>query len=117
MPSENQEKNYVKKFKINDLLNDLYLSLTQNKPDDPIEYCIKHFESKLPLERRTSVAVNKTEQPAQDLGRNLFSKLLGGANNNLNSPFVNVPKSDVNETGLLTNALFANFNILVYSIF
>jgi hypothetical protein len=42
------DKNYVKKYKINELLNDLYLTLTREKPDDPVSYAITHFEAKLP---------------------------------------------------------------------
>jgi hypothetical protein len=50
MPTENEitEKAYVKKHKLNQTLNELFLALTQNKPENPIEFAKKHFESKLP---------------------------------------------------------------------
>lgn len=42
------EKAYVKKHKLNHTLNELFLAITQNKPENPIEFAFKHFESKLP---------------------------------------------------------------------
>jgi hypothetical protein len=54
MPSDDPDKIYIKKFKINSLLNDLFTILTQNKPDDPIEYCLQHFESKLDPEKKAA---------------------------------------------------------------
>ena len=50
MPTENEstEKAYVKKHKLNQTLNELFLALTQNKPENPIEFAINHFQSKLP---------------------------------------------------------------------
>lgn len=48
MPTTDPDKIYVKKFKINDLLNDLYGELTKNKPDNPVEYAHKYFEAELP---------------------------------------------------------------------
>ena len=48
MPTDVADKSYIKKHKLNDLLNELYLALTQNKPDSPVEFAIKHFQAKLP---------------------------------------------------------------------
>jgi hypothetical protein len=98
MPTDDPDKLYVKKHKINGLLNDLYTTLTQNKPDDPIEFCIKHFEAKLDPEkkanlerRRSSLASGKPsaseEAPAVisdesknlNAGRNLLTQLLNKA--------------------------------------
>ena len=42
------DKTYVKKYKINDMLNDLFTAISQNKPENPLEFAIKHLESKLP---------------------------------------------------------------------
>lgn len=47
MPSD-VDKVYVKKHKINDMLNELYTELTSQKPDDPVLFAMKHFEKKLP---------------------------------------------------------------------
>ena len=33
------DKAYVKKHKINDLLNDLFVSIKKEKPENPIEFC------------------------------------------------------------------------------
>ena len=52
MDKQSIDKAYVKKHKINDLLNDLFISLTKDKPESPIEFCIKFFEDKLPPEKR-----------------------------------------------------------------
>ena len=43
MPTENEitEKAYVKKHKLNQTLNELFLALTQNKPENPIEFAKK----------------------------------------------------------------------------
>ena len=42
------DKAYIKKHKINQTLNELFLAITQDKPDNPIEFAFKHFETKLP---------------------------------------------------------------------
>ena len=47
MPSE-IDKAYIKKHKINDMLNELFTEFNSNKPENPIEFAIKHFEAKLP---------------------------------------------------------------------
>lgn len=47
MPSDNSDKAYIKKHKINDLLNDLFTSLASSKPEDPLDFCYKYFESKV----------------------------------------------------------------------
>ncbi len=60
------EKAYVKKYKINDILNELFLSLKEKKPDDPINFAYNHFKSKMPPE-----AVN-TNEP--NLLTRLFNK-------------------------------------------
>lgn len=48
MPAPEYDKAYVKKHKINDLLNDLFTSITQAKPENPIEYAFKYFQEKMP---------------------------------------------------------------------
>ena len=40
------DKVYLKKHKINEMLNDLYLALTKEKPDDPVDFAIMHFQAK-----------------------------------------------------------------------
>lgn len=52
-----EEKAYVKKHKLNDMLNDLYISIVKQKPDDPLEFAIRHLESKLPPEKQKKVVV------------------------------------------------------------
>ncbi len=99
MPTDDPDKLYVKKHKINGLLNDLYTTLTQNKPEDPIEFCVKHFESKLDPEKkadlgwRLSVATSKNplseenaagdgdEEKNLNAGRNLLTQLLSSKKN------------------------------------
>ena len=90
MPKDNPnpEKVYIKNFKINDLLNDLFTSLTTSKPDDPIEFCLKHLESKLAPEKlRPSLSSGAGAKlsdvsgvdggkPVSEVERNLLSKLL-----------------------------------------
>jgi hypothetical protein len=119
MPTDNPEKAYVKKHKINDLLNDLYLSLTKNKPDDPLEYCYSYFEGKLPpqlLLRRKSSAANAsdfvTESPNLVAGRDLLGKLMMNASSNINdnSNLLNVPGSQLN---ISTIPILSTINIIV----
>ena len=52
------DKAYVKKHKINDLLNDLFVSITKEKPENPIEFCHKFFEDKLPPEKKRKVKLS-----------------------------------------------------------
>lgn len=47
MPSD-VDKAYIKKYKINDMLNELFNQLTSEKPENPVEFAIKHLERKLP---------------------------------------------------------------------
>ena len=80
MPADS-DKAYLKKNKINDLLNDLYSALTQNKPDNPLEFAIKHFESKLP----TPPPPPKTQSSnnaADNLLNKLFDKAISGGGGN-----------------------------------
>lgn len=50
--NKNIDKAYVKKHKINDLLNDLFTSLTKERPESPLEFCIKLLEDRLPPEKK-----------------------------------------------------------------
>ena len=94
MPSSSADgdKAYVKKHKINDLLNELYLELTKQKPENPLEFAIQHLESKLPEPlRRASKAEpmspsGKESSPARSTAddaqqaQNLMSKIFGSKN-------------------------------------
>lgn len=53
MPSD-VDKTYVKKHRINDMLNELYTELTSQKPDNPVLFAFKHFEKKLPKDQLES---------------------------------------------------------------
>lgn len=61
MPSD-VDKAYIKKYKINDMLNELFSQIVESKPDNPTDFAKKHFESKLPpppVERQTSLLVSR----------------------------------------------------------
>ncbi|CAF0941386.1 unnamed protein product [Brachionus calyciflorus] len=108
MPSD-PEKTYAKKHKINDLLNELYLELTKNKPDEPIQYAIKHLESKLPpkIEKEPSQLSFKVTEP-NEIGKEtlakIFNKNLLGAGNDSESA------SRLNGSNVLSP--FISFNIM-----
>jgi hypothetical protein len=85
------EKSYVKKYKINDMLNDLFTALSQNKPENPLEFAIKHLESKLQskidsneeslkknrtLESAPPPPVSDPSQTALDDGTDLLMKMM-----------------------------------------
>lgn len=59
MPTdETVDKAYVKKHKLNQTLNELFLALNQNKPENPIEFAKEFFQAKLtppPLKREPSL--------------------------------------------------------------
>lgn len=67
MPTDNVDKAYVKKHKINDMLNELFSELTTKKPENPVEFAIRHLESKLPPP--------KPEELARRSSSVLFSKI------------------------------------------
>lgn len=69
MPTD-PDRVYAKKHKINDLLNELYLQLTKNKPENPIEFAIKHLEDKLPPKEKVE-PVQRSE-PGKDLLKSLM---------------------------------------------
>ena len=87
------EKSYVKKYKINDMLNDLFTALSQNKPENPLEFAIKHLESKLPSKSDSNEETAKKSrtlesaplppplpdpsQTALDDGTDLLMKMMG----------------------------------------
>jgi hypothetical protein len=48
MPTTDPDKAYVKKHKINDMLNELFKSLVADKPENPVDFAFKYFESKVP---------------------------------------------------------------------
>lgn len=48
MPSSDPNKAYIKKHKINDILNDLFKQFTEFKPENPIEFACRYFQDKLP---------------------------------------------------------------------
>ena len=56
------DKAYVKKNKINDMLNELFLAIAQQKPANPLEFALKHFEAKLP--ERSKEAPTAAHQPS-----------------------------------------------------
>lgn len=64
MPAD-PDRVYAKKHKINDLLNELYVQLTKNKPDDPIKFAIKHLEDKLP--QKEKIEPVQQSEPGKDL--------------------------------------------------
>jgi hypothetical protein len=84
MPTD-VDKAYVKKHKLNDLLNELYKAITDTKPDDPIEFAIKHLESKLPTDSRqhksedltfkiTSIGVKQTDGEENNFLNRFFNR-------------------------------------------
>jgi hypothetical protein len=45
MEKTSADRAYIKKHKINDLLNELYTSLLKEKPDNPSEFIVNKLES------------------------------------------------------------------------
>ena len=84
------DKTYVKKYKINDMLNDLFTAISQNKPENPLEFAIKHLESKLPTKSDSneeklkkssnleSVMPATQGAPPVDDGTDLLMKMMSG---------------------------------------
>jgi hypothetical protein len=86
------DKLYVKKHKLNDLLNDLYLAITKEKPENPVIFAIEHLKSKLPQEEsqqseqkpQANLLTSQTNKSSQNLsvnsdnqnGANLLAKLM-----------------------------------------
>lgn len=117
------DKLYVKKHKLNDLLNDLYLTLTKEKPENPIVFAIEHLKSKLPqeesekLEHKSPIhllapQVNKSSQNLSlnsdnpnTSGVNLLAKLM---DRNQKSQFLN----DANKMNL---PQFSNLDNIIVS--
>lgn len=58
------DKAYVKKHKLNHTLNELFLAITQNKPDNPFEFAKSYFESKLPKEKNSLNVSNRSVSAA-----------------------------------------------------
>lgn len=63
MPTTDPDKLYVKKHKINDMLNELYKNLVADKPDDPIDFAFKHFEAKRPKKEELAPKNIEAETP------------------------------------------------------
>lgn len=84
MPTD-VDKAYIKKNKINDLLNELFTALTQNKPDNPLEFSIKHLQSKLPPP--PTIVIDQADQ-ADNLISKIFHKTVGAqqTDRSFNSP-------------------------------
>ncbi|RMZ96673.1 hypothetical protein BpHYR1_042662, partial [Brachionus plicatilis] len=81
MPTD-PDRAYAKKHKINDLLNDLYLELTKNKPENPLEFAIKHLEAKLPPKEQSQLSFKISpfeSEPTKDL----FKTLINQTNNKI----------------------------------
>jgi hypothetical protein len=57
MEKQGVDKLYIKKHKINDLLNELFISITKEKPENPLEFGMQFFEAKLPPEKRKKVCL------------------------------------------------------------
>lgn len=79
MPTTDPDKVYVKKHKINDMLNELYKSLVAEKPDDPIDFAFKHFESKVPKKEAIvpRIIVEAKPEPGAAVNPNiLLAKLM-----------------------------------------
>ena len=53
MPAD-EEKAYVKKHKLNAMLNELYTAIVASKPEDPVEFSMRHFEAKMPEKPKTA---------------------------------------------------------------
>lgn len=108
MPTSDPNKAYVKKHKINELLNDLFKSLTEQKPDDPIDYSFKYFEAKQPkpVIKEPTKEKQKTESNLLTQlfdKRNQISDKTGeeGVNNNLNVS--HKTKASHNSSAMLSN--------------
>lgn len=132
MPSDN-DKVYAKKHKLNDLLNELYTTLTQEKPDNPIQYAIKHLEAKLPpseKKKEPSLVNFKVTSPLNQSINNEKKEEADGADllarvfnrNLLMGPGPSGNQEDKHERSK-SNASFAsafplaNFNIMVIKYF
>lgn len=80
MPTTDPDKAYVKKQKINDMLNELYKSLVADKPDDPFDFALKYFESKVTKkEMIVPKIINEEEKPVPGAAVNpnlLLAKLI-----------------------------------------
>ena len=76
------DKAYVKKHKLNEMLNELFKLLTENKPDNPLEFAFKHFESKLP-KPKIELDINSSN-PSENFFKNLLSNKNSDALNNSN---------------------------------
>ena len=95
MPAD-VDKAYIKKNKINDLLNDLFSVLTQNKPENPIEFSIKHLQSKLPPTLPPPL-IQINDNSTNNLLSTLFNKTVGnesGAHDKSGS-FQNTPITNI----------------------
>lgn len=70
------DRAYIKKHKINDLLNDLYISLLKEKPDNPTEFIVNKLD--LSKSRKNSVDNIKknVSQVFGSLDKNAISNLL-----------------------------------------
>ena len=112
------DKVYVKKFKINDMLNDLFMALNENKPEHPVEFAIKHLENKLPPGRK--VAASPSNVSGDEDGANLLAKMMGAKRNLLagseNEALSNNPAAAASnggqEGGDLVSKVFGNKNLL-----
>jgi hypothetical protein len=126
MPQTNEsdaknDKLYVKKHKVNDILNDLYLSITKSKPDDPIQFAYNYFGTKCDEKRREDDENNKIEGTlpfnVTALQEKSDNPLLNA--NSLKSMLTGMKSNKENDNNLIKNLLIneksplSNFNIFV----
>lgn len=92
MPTTDPDKAYVKKHKLNDMLNELFISLKDTKPEDPIRFAYDHFKAKLPHEEPAKPKELKVDTT------NLLSKLFD-------------KQKDLKETGLPSSVEALNTSV------
>ena len=109
MPTE-EEKAYVKKYKINTLLNELYTVLTQNKPDDPIQFTVNHFEAKLTPKSRKLDDVKISEPKINEMN-NSFQ--LGNLSLNESQANVSMGRAALNRS-ISGGMALSTMNVLVF---
>lgn len=127
------DKAYVKKHKINDMLNELFSELNSNKPENPVEFAMKHFEAKLPPKtsssRRSSLLASKIppldqqfsmssqQQPPLSTENNLLSKFMSRARDNQASRDGPSGGMNINLENVLNKLPISTLNIIVCACF
>lgn len=120
MPTTDPDKVYVKKHKINDMLNALYKSLVAEKPDDPIDFAFRHFESKvLKMKEVTVPKIIEEAKPEPGAAVNpniLLAKLMEKQKQQSNEATDNLNVSAAAKSTASSRVL-SQYSIMVFTIF